>query len=158
MAPDFPTLYKFEENLEDGFAVVLTGLADNIYTQRQTVIKLTPWLEIKVSPGAATGHRSNDNAGVFRYDIFAFTLGLTFVTTRSENFAAHNVMLSKVRAALGDVKNNVNFDGSNFPYYWICLLRDQSTEPGFHADDDYDQSHVSYTGVFAIKNDSWPAS
>lgn len=158
-APDLKTVYNFEDNLANGFVSILDGLVDNLYTQRQNVSELTPRCEVKIVPGAATEHACRDPLGIRRFDIFNFDLHLMIVTTRSDNYASHSLALSKIRAQLSDIKNNVNgIANANFPYYEITYLRENGTQPAFQADEDFDQSGITYSGVFGILSTAWPTT
>lgn len=179
MSPDLKTLYAFETNMETGFKTILntSGLGplctvlnpqgdavNTIYTQRENVLKITPRCELKFVLGSYTGHKGQDNAGIFRYDIWNFRLDVTFLTDRQENFAAHEAMIGTVRGIFEDVKTNVNLapgtasasSGAPIPFYWICELCEAGVVPGFHAEDDTDQSQLNFSGVFALRPGAWP--
>jgi hypothetical protein len=168
MAPDLKTLYEFETNMENGFQTILTAplgsITGNIYTQRQNVEKKSPRCELKFTLGSYTGHKGQDNAGVWRYDMWRFKLEATFITDRQENFAAHELMIGQTRACLEDVFTNVNLmpgtasasSGAPIPFYWICQLCESGTIPGFHSEDDTDQSQITFAGVFALRPGAWP--
>ena len=171
-APDFPTLYAFEENLEgvpsgegtpSGFAKILDGLGGaTVYTQRSGQLVKTPLFDLQVVVGESSEHRNSDNGNsdnekYFRYDVFDFTLNMTFVTDRTENFAAHTKMMGQVRALLENPVLNVNVN-QNFPFYWIMKLKHRGTVPAFHSDDNTDTSRISYAGKFNILPAAWPAS
>lgn len=154
-APDLKTLYSFETNFEAGFALILVGVATNIYTQRQNVEKKSPRCELKFTLRSYTGHKSQDVAGIMRCDMWNFKLDVTFITDRQQNFSAHEQMIGLTRATLEDVFTNVNTP-TNFPFYWVSLLSESGVVPGFHSEDDTDQSQINFTGVFAIRQGAWP--
>lgn len=164
-APDMATVYAFEDNIEGGFKTLLQTMGFPCYTQRDDIadvdgdsgVKVTPRFELQCVIVQTTQHRAKDNSGVTRDDAFEFEFHILFVTDRHENFADHTAMLSKLRAFFGDVKNNVNGDGTTFPYYSIAMMRHAGTIPGIQTEAMTDQSFLTYSCYFQILPGAWPA-
>jgi hypothetical protein len=169
-APDFQTLYDFEDQIETAVAAVLTSvltpiltplsLTCPIFVSRDIDTKETPRVEVEFATGASLDQRGAFGQANPKQIPTSFTGVLTvgIVTTRplDSMSQAHGQIRGAVRYALS--AGAKLFNTGNLPYLQILDLLPSSTAPNLQQNKEQDVTVLQYAMKFAISNDAWPSS
>lgn len=160
-APDLTTLFKFEEQLEDGFISVITDELTageegvyNIYSRRGVVEKATPFVDVLAVVGAGNGHLHHDGTDDYE-DQYTGRLDLRIVDSRAGGDADTHTLLARLRTAFAP--SGAHYDTDSFPYLAIMAIRPAGTDYDVDEDINADVTTVSYEFDFCIRPDAWPA-
>ena len=152
-APDYETIYSFEDAIEAAVQTVLNAAGLKCYFQREIISVTTPYVAIQFVAGAATEHYAAV-AGDYRPDIWGGSLHLQVVTDRTNNNLGHGLYRSQVRKLMAvdaTFKNAVLL-----PYHEVFFIMESGTTPAIRTEDDLDVSTLSYTVKFGIRAGQWP--
>lgn len=161
-APDLATLFQFEQQIETATVAVLTAAMQGvqILQERDTAIRSSPYIEVKLQLGAATGQRkalvgAHSNPSQTLPDAFHAQLILTTVTNRKSpnNGARHDELLGKVRVA-----TLLALESINVALAWLTI-RSISTAgviPVAMPDSNLDMSPEVFAIQFCIAPTAWP--
>lgn len=160
-APDYPTLYDFEGQLDTAFAAAITAAGLQTFKQQDTTDKTAPWATVQVTVDAAAGRYHTNAAGaVTGNSAWNFTLTVEVATNRTETTGNANAATyrGKVRYYLERWLATQGASGMNarLTYLVIEYLISTGANRSFVDDTRLDLIQFTYAGVFSIKDTSWP--
>lgn len=164
-APDYETLFRQEEQVENAVKAILepTGFAVNLQRdikldEKGNVIPLsTPRIDVQFALGASYNlHKMQDRFGNWWYDAWSGTLSCAVVTKRSKNNAEHGLMRAKVRRFMQTAEDK--FTEAVLPYHKLSKIVESGTTPTVKTEDDCDDSTVTFSCIVAIRGDAWPST
>ena len=158
-APDYPTLYRFEDTLVPRYAAVLTANSVTNASQRGTGDLSTPRVELVVAMGGTDDHGHVVYGGATMFDQWRFSITARVVTARNQNAASHTAYLGKVRYLMLAPSTSTTINAL-LSYHEVCsqLISEDSSEMDVMAEEDQDATTLKFSGIVAIKPDAWPAS
>ena len=158
-APDYPTLYRFEDTLVPRYAAVLTANSVTNASQRGTGDLSTPRVELVVAMGGTDDHAQSVTGGKVMFDRWKFSLSARVVTARNQNAASHTTYLGKVRYLLLAPSTSTTINAL-LSYHTLCsqLTAEESSEMDVTPEEDQDATTLKFSGMVAIKTDAWPES
>ncbi len=156
-APDYPTLYRFEDTVLPRYAAVLTAASVTNAVPRATSDLATPRCELHMAMGGTDGHAYSTPSGEIMHDRWRFTLEAKIVTARNQNAASHATYLGKVRHLLLAPSTSTTINAL-LSYHIICkqLQAEDPTEQDVIPDEDFDITNLKFSGMVAIRTDAWP--
>jgi hypothetical protein len=160
-APDFPTLYDFEGQLETAWAAVFTTAGMTAYSQQATGDKTSAFLNLQATIGAGRREYYLKSGVPDANKNFDFVLEVQIVTNRTATSAnaTHATMRGKVRNLM-ERWLAVNTGGSNINASLTYLrILDMSRTGGSRGVDEnqrFDITTETYGGVIQVKDDAWP--
>lgn len=163
-APDYGTLYNFEDQMESAWASVLldalAGLVDAVYVTRDIRSKVTPCVEVEFIVGDALRQRKGLPGPPYREVPNAFngTLVVRVVSTRAtpENAALHGTIRGLCRYTLSASANVIKAN-INMPYLQILEMLPTASTPRMIDEKEQDVTEINYTMQFAIDQGAWPS-
>lgn len=167
-APDFATLYNFEDQMEDAWqSVLLNALADqsvdaDVYVTRDIRSKTTPSVEVEFIVGSAGTQRHGVvKAGQPYREVpnsFNGSLIVRVVSTRAlpVNTAQHGKIRGAVRYTLTAAANVIKAN-TNMPYLQILEMLPAASTPRMIDEKEQDITEFTYAMQFAIDNSAWPS-
>ncbi len=163
-APDLPTLYDFETQIESAFQSVLqaalltASIVCQVIITRDSAIDDTPRIELQCTVGAPLSQRRGTGTiGVNYREIpiaFGFKLSATVITTRPTNDNEHGAIRGLTRFNLSAAANVIT--ARNLPYLQILEMLPAGSPPAILDEKQQDKSLLEYDGWFAIQNSAWP--
>lgn len=163
-APDYDTLFRQEEQIENAVKTILTAEGLDAYTQRDirydangNIVSLpTPRVDVQLALGPVYDlHMSPDRAGNLWYDAWTATLTCAIVTKRTKNNDQHGLMRAQIRrlmqCAAGKLTEAV------LPHHKLSKIVEHGTAPTVKTQDDCDDSAVTFSCIVAVRGDAWPA-
>ena len=160
-APDFPSLYDFEGQIEGAFQVVLqTALGTavtGVFVTRDQTIKDAPRVELEFMKGAALKQRYTMGTPPRQVpNAFVGSLQAKIVTARPLHHDTHGNIRGIVRYTLSAGANVIN--SGNLPYLQIMEMTPGSDSGMMIDEKAQDVSILKYDLWFAINNSAWPSS
>lgn len=157
-APDFPTLYDFETQMDGAWTDYLIANGVPAVKQRGASVLATPRVEVKFTTGAASGSMHGFAAAEYkpRPDRFAGTLSLVVATNRSKNDSGHGTSRGTVRGFVADFLRVQTTE--NLPYLWIFDIMDSGTSETVDDENNADISTLTFNIKFGIRSDAWPVA
>lgn len=158
-APDYPTIYRFEDTILPQYAAVLTTASLTNARMRQTADLATPRVELEIHMGGTDDHAVVIPSGETMFDRWRFTLHARVVTARNQNAASHATYLGKVRHLLLAPSTSTTINAA-LSYHVLCkqLQAEEPPEMEVMADEDHDETLMKFSGMVAIRSDAWPAT
>lgn len=158
-APDYPTLYRFEDTILPQYAAVLTAASVTNYRMRSTSDLTTPRVELEMHMGGTDGHGYVTPSGHVMHDRWTFTIHAKVVTARNQSASSHATYLGKVRHLLLAPSTTATINAA-LSYHTICkqLQAEQPPEMEAIADEDHDETQLKFSGMVSIRTDAWPSS
>lgn len=158
-APDYPTLYRFEDTLLPQYKAVLTTNSVTSYILRSTSDMATPRVEMEMMMGGTDGHAFTVPGGGTMFDRWNFTLNVKVVTARNQSAASHTTYLGKVRYLMLAPSTHTTINAL-LSYHVLCiqLMGEDPSELEVIPDEDHDVTTLKFSGMVAIKSDAWPAT
>lgn len=165
-APDFPTLYDFETQIEDAFKSAIIGLltANNliasVYVSQDPLTKTTPRIELSVSMGAALSQMTTKGQANPKQNPNAseFTISAVIATTRllpDDDGGIHGPLRGLVRYALSAGAKQIGDANLSFLQILECLP--VGGTPQVVDEKNTDKTELVYGGKIAIRNEAWPS-
>lgn len=158
-APDYPTLYRFEDTVLPQYDSVLAAASLTTNRMRETGDLGTPRVELEMHMGGTDGHAYTTPSGETMHDRWRFTLHARVVTARNQSAASHATYLGKVRHKLLAPSTSTTINAA-LSYHVLCkqLQAEDPTENEVLADEDHDITLMKFSGMVAIRTDAWPNS
>lgn len=158
-APDYPTLYRFEDTLIPRYAAVLTTNSVTNYSPRGTADLASPRVELTMQMGGTDGHAFTVPGGGTMFDRWNFTLAVRVVTARNQSAASHATYLGKVRYLMLAPSTSTTINAL-LSYHVLCiqLMAEDPSELEVIPEEDHDVTNLKFSGMVAIKSDAWPAT
>lgn len=158
-APDYPTLYRFEDTLIPRYAAVLTSAGVTNAIPRATADLSTPRCELHLAMGGTDDHVQIVTGSKQMFDRWRFTLTVRVITARNQNAASHATYVGKVRYLMLAPSTSTTINAL-LSYHVLCaqLMAEDPTELEVIPDEDHDITTCKFSGMVAIKSDAWPAS
>lgn len=158
-APDYPTLYRFEDTLLPQYAAVLTANTVTSVSPRATSDKSTPRVELEMQMGGTDGHAAIVTGSKTMHDRWRFTLTARIITARNQNAATHTTYLGKVRYLLLAHSTSTTINAAlSYHYVTNQLQAEEPSELDVIPDEDMDVTTCKFSGMVAIRSDAWPLS
>lgn len=155
-APDFPTLYDFESQIEAAVkSALISGGITNVYTTRDNSILLVPRVEAQLNLMGPTGHMAGLN-GRETPDQFEAILRLAVVTSRSQTETNHAYFRGNVRYQMASIAQQ--FNSTSLPYLQIMQMLPAQSTPQIFDDKEHDITELKYHVWFGIQATAWPIS
>ena len=155
-APDFETLYQFDENMQSSFAALLTAAGLTNASRGDNEDLATPFAAIEFVTGAARDHWKLMDDGSQRPDSFNAKLTIGIKTNRG--VAAQDGKQAEwkaiIRKLFYDVKTN--FTAVKFPLYYIARIMESGESPSLVTADDHEITGMEWDIIFGIRADAWP--
>lgn len=161
-APDLPTLFEFELQIEAAAVAVLTAAGVPAFAERNAADQSTPRVEVKLVMGAPTGHRYSPTGAQFSPsqtlpDAWHAQLALTTVTNRrtADNGSRHDELLGKSRVAMLQAPGNLN---AQLAWLTVQRVADAGVIPTTQLEKDLDVSPAVFALQFAVLPGAWPGA
>tara|TARA_S200002703_G_scaffold107052_1_gene92994 strand:+ start:1681 stop:2187 length:507 start_codon:yes stop_codon:yes gene_type:complete len=165
-APNLETLLDFETNFETAsktFLETATGLtAASTYSTLDQDTFVVPRIEVMFEMGAGIDPPASKtlDSSTVEYMAHEGTLTIRVVSDASVNGTQnnHRTIRGKVRGSMllnADNFTTVDGDTTILPYYDVKYLRPTGTD--FEIDGDLAISNLTYSIIFSIKEDAFPA-
>lgn len=158
-APDYPTLYRFEDTLIPLYAAVLTTNSVTNYSPRGTSEMVSPRVELTMQMGGTDDHVQTVTGNKQMFDRWRFTLAVRVVTARNQSAASHTTYLGKVRYLMLAPSTSTTINAL-LSYHVLCsqLMAEDPSELEVIPEEDHDVTNLKFSGMVAIKTDAWPLS
>ncbi|MBS0328220.1 MAG: hypothetical protein JSR30_00075 [Proteobacteria bacterium] len=163
-APDVATLYDFENQIEPvvkaalAAALSAASITCQVMVTQDVAVKDTPRVELELVMGGPNIQRTAIGQANPRQvpNALYFTFNATVVTTRvnDQSSPVHGKIRGITRFLLSPASKI--FDGSALPYLQMLEILPAATAPQVQQDKEQDMTVLSYSGIFAIRNDAWP--
>ena len=158
-ASSIADLYTFEEHIESAAATFLntaTGLT--VYRSNEISDFTTPRISVECEVADAMEPPAQRNGGAspttLEYVAFNSSFNITIITDNTVGQSSSMVTyVGQVREAMA--RSQPNWDSTSLPYYDIKELR--PTNSSQDADGDLNETILSYSLIFEIRDDAWPA-
>ena len=162
-APNLPTLYDFETQIESvwvsvmstAFSAQLPAASVQVIGTRDASIDQTPRLEVELHVGNVLRTRRGVLNGSYREIPIAFTGTLRFRLISTRPYASHGMLRGIVRSTVSASANVIT--SSNLPYLQILEILPSSSTPQIYDEKAQDITEMDYAIQFAIKNEAWPS-
>ena len=152
-------LYRFEDVVESAMAALLTANTITNAIQQGTGSLSTPRVEIQFTPGSQDGQYQIVSSDV-RPCCWDGELKFRIITNRGVNKSTHKDYRSKIRMLMHNRYSSTYwssaFHSTNLPYHDIMNIEETGTAINISADDNLDESEITFKVKFGIKSDAWP--
>lgn len=158
-APDYQTLYEFEDRIEAALVSQLSDYGVTATAQRDDTTVSTPRVAVQFAVGAESGHYALDVNGYHRPDRWQGQIAVEITTDRDVDKTgtdSHLSIRAKCRAALYAAVTEI--DSDVLPYHEIFSLEMQATTPTTNNDSNQDVSTILCSVLFGIREGAWPTA
>lgn len=158
-APDYPTLYRFEDTIIPRYAAVLTTNSVTNASPRGTAELSSPRAELTMTMTGTDNHAAVVTGSKTMFDRWTFTMAVRVVTARNQSAASHATYLGKVRYLMLAPSTSTTINAL-LSYHVLCaqLMAEDASELEVIPEEDHDVTNLKFSGVVAIKSDAWPLS
>lgn len=155
-APNFETLYKLEDALEEAVVAVLSGedLPPAIRSQDASDAA-TPRVVVDVQVGPAD-HQYQHLESDIMISQWRGTLSVSVISQRGDDDQRpyHSTWVARVRMAMQDLPSIE----SELEYHTLPFLLENGTTRGVSPEQDEDNTTVQFAFTLAVDPDSWPTT
>jgi hypothetical protein len=153
-APDWPTLFKFEDFLEAGAKSILTAAGLTAYIARSEDVATTPRVEIAAQI-AANRESYFQVAGTVYPAAWDAMLAFEIRTRRDEDKTsdAHALYRGTLRWKMLDPRN---WTETVLPHHQLLRILEQTTAPEIDQEQGQDVSRIAFSVIICIRTDAWP--
>lgn len=119
----------------------------------------TPRVEIKMSIGAATGHRFLCPDGIARFDRWRVTISVQCITRPANDGQSllHEQFCARVRQIMATLAQESWSDTDHFPNVRIAEpLRDTGDQNTLKASEGIEYTVINFSGTLCIRENAWP--
>lgn len=167
-APDWITLLDHEKHLETAALDILEAAGLPVFGRRSTSglpasvrenpedTYKTPYVDVKVTVGAASKHYARTSLGHLVSDTFDGQFQFEVVTNRLKNDENHGLFRARVRSEM--MEHRRRFTEQVLPYHAIAWIREEGTTPNIATADNEDVSLINFKFVFNIRPEAFPNS
>ena len=158
-APDYPTLYRFEDVIIPRYAAVLTANSVTNASPRGTADLSSPRAELAMMMTGTDNHAAVVTGGKTMFDRWNFTMSVRVVTARNQSASSHTTYLGKVRYLMLAPSTSTTINAL-LSYHVLCaqLMAEDASELEVIPEEDHDVTVLKFSGIVAIKSDAWPVS
>lgn len=143
-------IFDIEGAVAAAFSSGMSSIGIVNVTPRATDELSTPYGEVSVTVGEATGHNAFCGNGDRIHDQWMVNLTMAVVTNRRENSSQHGLVLAKLRGLISRYWQ----DALAMQHHVIESCKETSSSVSIDDDTDYDTTMISATLLVGIKSTS----
>lgn len=147
--------------VEKAFCTILTGLGIKAFQKRSIEKRTTPAVEVRLETNGVQGGQfvrfpNARHSQVQPFVNFFFTLNVAAISERISNGISHAELVARTRAYLQYYWLTNTFTETVSPYHSITEIREIDSPSDIAPDDNLDITQLTFTGIFNIRDTSWP--